>query len=168
MPAASRPASIGSRLRITRSGGSLRMHNRIAVDAVTGSSPRTLRAAGMTAADGIGANRMIKKPMTAFQNPITIQGNVTANSASNVRSSDAEAAGRQRQRGERQRPGHGSCNQDDKQHAPAHMALPAATAAKACVDEFSHTATTSCLSTGRELWRWYHREPSQSPNPGIK
>ena len=47
------PASIGSRLRITRSGNSLRMQRRSAVEAVTGSSPLMLAAAGLTARERI-------------------------------------------------------------------------------------------------------------------
>ena len=54
--------------------------DRIAVDAVTGSSPRINPAAGITAATGSAEKRMMTNPITAFQNPATIQGKVTANS----------------------------------------------------------------------------------------
>ena len=87
------------------------MHNRIAVDAVIGSSPRMRAAVGITAAAGSAEKRMIRNPITAFQKPTTIQGSVTANSASSVTSIKAEAARRQRQRGERQQPGHGGGKQ---------------------------------------------------------
>ena len=73
----------------------------------------------MTAAVGSAEKRMIRNPITAFQNPATIQGSVTANSASSMTSINAEAARRQRQRGKRQRSGHGGGKQDSKQHAPA-------------------------------------------------
>src|ERR1700690_2775616 len=56
------------------------MHMRIAVDAVTGSSPRMLAARGFTAAAGSRQKRMIKNPIVAFQNPRTDQGKVTVNS----------------------------------------------------------------------------------------
>src|SRR5450631_3798046 len=56
------------------------MHIRIAVDAVSGSSPRMLAARGFTAAAGSRQKRMIKNPMVAFQNPRTDQGKVTVNS----------------------------------------------------------------------------------------
>ena len=62
------------------------MHNRTAVDAVTGSSPRMRAATGMIAAIGSAAKRMIRNPITAFQNPATIQGRVTANSTSSAMS----------------------------------------------------------------------------------
>ena len=39
---------------------------------------------------------MMKKPMVAFQKPITDQGSVTANSTTRMKSTTAEAAGRQR------------------------------------------------------------------------
>ena len=64
-----------------RSGNSLRMHSRIAVDAVIGSSPRIPAAAGSTATTGSAAKRMMRNPITAFQNPTTIHGRTTANSA---------------------------------------------------------------------------------------
>src|SRR5262249_55982672 len=73
-------------MRPTRSGGSLRMHSSTAVDAVIGSSPRTRPATGMTAATGSRAKRMISRPMVAFQNPITYQGSVTANSTTKTTS----------------------------------------------------------------------------------
>ncbi len=76
-----RPFIIGSRLRITRSGSSLRMHTRTAVDAVIASFPRMPAAIGITAAIGSGAKRMMKNPIVAFQKPATIHGSVTANSA---------------------------------------------------------------------------------------
>ena len=69
-----------------RSGGSLRTQSRIAVDAVTGSSSRISPAAGSTAATGSAEKRMMMKPITAFQNPATIQGNVIANRTSAARS----------------------------------------------------------------------------------
>ena len=85
-----------------RIGSSLRTHSRIAVDAVTGSSPRITPAAGITAATGSAEKRMMTKPITAFQKPATIQGKVTANSTSSVASDqDSKSARRQRQRGER-------------------------------------------------------------------
>src|SRR5215813_6007150 len=73
-------------MRTTRSGGSLRMHSRSAVDAVIGSSPRTRPATGITAATGSRAKRMISRPMVAFQKPITYQGKVTAKSTTKTRS----------------------------------------------------------------------------------
>src|SRR5262249_8319763 len=78
---------MGSNNRATRSGGSLRMQSRIAVDATIGSSPRTRQATGVTAATGSAAERMITKPIAAFQKPITYQGSVTANSTIKTRSS---------------------------------------------------------------------------------
>jgi hypothetical protein len=56
------------------------MHIRIAVDAITGSSPRMLAARGFTAAAGSRQKRMIKNPIVAFQNPTTDQGRVTVKS----------------------------------------------------------------------------------------
>ena len=50
------PASIGSRLRITRSGNSLRMQRRSAVEAVTGSSPSDPRRRRID-----GAKRIARK-----------------------------------------------------------------------------------------------------------
>src|SRR5262249_19990273 len=63
------------------------MQTRIAVEALIASSPRTRAAAGNTRATGSRANRMIRSPITAFQKPTTVQGSVTANSASNTQSS---------------------------------------------------------------------------------
>ena len=65
-----------------RSGSSLRTQSRIAVDAVTGSSPRIRPTAGITAAIGSAEKRMMTKPITALQKPATIQGSVTANRTS--------------------------------------------------------------------------------------
>ena len=79
-------------------GSSLRTHNRIAVDAVTGSSPLTRAVDGITAMAGSAAKRMMMKPITAFQNPATIQGKVTANSTSAEICEDAESAWCQRKR----------------------------------------------------------------------
>src|SRR2546423_4670488 len=62
------------------------MHNRIAVEAVTGSSPRIRAATGNTAVTASAEKRMIRNPITAFQNPATIHGSVRAKSASNVMS----------------------------------------------------------------------------------
>jgi hypothetical protein len=62
-------------------------------DDATGSSPRTPAAAGVTAATGSRARRMIRKPMVAFQKPMTYQGNVTANSTTNARSSAPKPPG---------------------------------------------------------------------------
>ena len=56
------------------------MHIRIAVDAVTGSSPRMLAASGFTAVAGSRQKRMIRNPITAFQNPTTDHGKVTVKS----------------------------------------------------------------------------------------
>ena len=83
MPASTRPCIKGSRLRVTGSGLSLRMHIRIAVDAVIGSSPRMLAASGFTVTAGSRAKRMIRKPMKAFQKPITDQGRVMVNNRRN-------------------------------------------------------------------------------------
>ncbi len=80
------PESIGSRLRMTRSDNSLRMQRRSAVEAMTGSSPLIRAAAGLTAASGSRAKRMIIKPMTAFQKPITVQGSVTVKNKRKSRS----------------------------------------------------------------------------------
>ena len=71
---------------MTRSGGSLRMQTRIAVEAVIGSSPRTRPATGVTAATGSRAKRMINRPMVAFQKLITVQGSVIANSTTSAQS----------------------------------------------------------------------------------
>ena len=106
---------IGSRWRMTRSGGSLRMQTRIAVEAVIGSSPRDAAAAGVTAATGSRANRMIRKPMVAFQKPITIQGSVTANSTTRTKIDDAEAAGRQRDHEEPDQSRHRQADQREEQ-----------------------------------------------------
>src|SRR6516162_10313288 len=80
-------------MRTTRSGGSLRMHSSTAVDAVIGSSPRTRSATGMTATTGSRAKRMIRKPMAAFQKPITYQGKVTAKSTTKTRSTALKPPG---------------------------------------------------------------------------
>src|SRR2546430_2246266 len=72
-------------MRTVRSGGSLRTHSRTAVDAVIGSSARMRPATGRTAATGSRAKRMIRRPMVAFQKPITYQGSVTANSTTRMR-----------------------------------------------------------------------------------
>ena len=71
---------------MTCSGGSLRMQARMAVEARIGSSPVMRAAAGVTAATGSGANRMIARPTVAFQKPITDQGKVTANSTTSRKS----------------------------------------------------------------------------------
>ena len=104
-PEAAIPSIIGSMLRMTRSASSLRTHHRIAVLAVIGSSPVTRAATGVTAATG-SAERMMKRPMVAFQKPITDQGSVTANSTTRMKSSDAEAAGRQREGQQPDQPHH--------------------------------------------------------------
>src|SRR5215469_6225557 len=72
---------MGRSQRMTRAGGSLRMQARIATLAMIGSSPRTAPAIGVTATTGSRANRMIKRPIVAFQKLITVQGSVTAKSA---------------------------------------------------------------------------------------
>ncbi len=64
---------------MTRAGGSLRMQTRIAVEATIGSSPRTRVTAGVTVAIGSRQNRMMMRPMVAFQKPMTVHGSVTAN-----------------------------------------------------------------------------------------
>jgi hypothetical protein len=46
------------------------------------SSPQTCALAGNIAAVGPTANRMMRKPITAFQNPTTIHGKVMANGMS--------------------------------------------------------------------------------------
>ena len=69
-----------------RSGSSLRTQSRIAVDAVTGWSSPISPAAGSTAATGSAEKRMMMKPITALQNPATIQGKVIANRTSAARS----------------------------------------------------------------------------------
>ena len=61
---------------MTRSGGSLRTKIVIAVEAAMGSSPRRRATDGSTVATGSRANRMMTKPIAAFQNPITDQGMV--------------------------------------------------------------------------------------------
>ena len=76
-PARSISRIMASRLRITRSGGSLRTKIVIAVEAVICSSPRRCATDGSTVATGSRANRMMKKPMAAFQKPITDQGMVS-------------------------------------------------------------------------------------------
>ena len=53
---ATSPSIIGSMLRMTRSVSSLRMHTRIAVDAMIGSSPVTRAETGVTAATGSRAS----------------------------------------------------------------------------------------------------------------
>ncbi len=67
-----------------RSGTSLRMQTRIAVEAKMGSSPRIVVTWGMTADAASAENRMTRKPITAFQNPATIQGKVMEKSASST------------------------------------------------------------------------------------
>ena len=62
------------------------MHTRIAVEAVIGSSPRTRAAAGVTKATGSRAKRMMRRPMVAFQKPMTDHGSVTANRTTRTRS----------------------------------------------------------------------------------
>ena len=47
-------------------------------------------AAGVTAATGSRAKRMITSPMVAFQKPMTDQGSVTANSATSEEIGRAE------------------------------------------------------------------------------
>ena len=84
-PEAAIPSIIGSMLRMTRSVSSLRTHQRIAVFAVIGSSPRTRAETGVTAATG-SAERMMKSPMVAFQKPITDQGSVMTNSTTRMKS----------------------------------------------------------------------------------
>ena len=110
------PPSSARAWRTTRSGGSLRMHSRIAVEAVIGSSPRTRPAAGVTAATGSRAKRMIRRPMVAFQKPITYQGSVTANSATRTAIERSEAAGRERDDGEPDQAGDGQSDAEEKQH----------------------------------------------------
>src|SRR5215218_8553387 len=72
------------------------------VEAAIGSSPRMRAATGHTRAVGLRAKRMMRKPIDAFQKPITDHGKVTAKSASRVRSkasrppTDRAAANRQR------------------------------------------------------------------------
>ena len=65
----------------------MRTNIAIAVEAVIGSSARTRAAIGSTVATGSRANRMMKKPMVAFQNPITDQGMVTPKNSSSSASS---------------------------------------------------------------------------------
>src|SRR6266576_3008353 len=60
-----------------RSGGSLRMQRRIAVEAATGS----------------GEKRMSRKPIMAFQNPITTHGSVTANITTRMKSTTLNPPG---------------------------------------------------------------------------
>ena len=84
-PDAAIPSIIGSMLRMTRSVSSLRTHHRIAVFAVIGSLPVTRAETGVTAATGF-FERMMKRPIVAFQKPITDHGSVTANSTARVRS----------------------------------------------------------------------------------
>ncbi len=79
-----------------RSGFSLRMHRRIAVEAVIGFVAAQMRRGRQHRRDRIAANRMTSKPITAFQNPITDQGRVTAEQRDQHDIDDAEAAGRER------------------------------------------------------------------------
>ena len=67
-----------------RSGNSLRMQSRIAVEAVIGSSPRSWPVIGTTAAIGSSEKRMIRNPIIAFQNPATIHGKVIAKNTSST------------------------------------------------------------------------------------
>ena len=83
--AATIPSIIGSILRITRSVSSLRTHQRIAVFVVIGSSPATRAETGVTAATGL-AERMMNRPIVAFQKPMTDHGRVTANSTTRTKS----------------------------------------------------------------------------------
>ena len=99
------------------------MHNRIAIDAVTGSSPR-MRAAGMIAATGSAEKRMMRNPMTAFQKPAAIQGNVTANSASSATSIRPKPPGARAVAASTRLPAMVSGQQDSKQHPPAEKIVP--------------------------------------------
>src|SRR5262245_5583779 len=58
------------------------MHSSTAVEALIGSLPDMRAAPGNTAATGSRAQRMMRKPRTAFQNPRTVHGKMTVRSAS--------------------------------------------------------------------------------------
>ena len=91
--ACGRPSSIGARRRATRSGGSLRMQTRIAVDVVIGSSPRTRPATGVTAATGSRANRMIRRPMVGVPEADHVPGQRDREEQDQNEIDRAEAAG---------------------------------------------------------------------------
>ena len=75
-----------ARLRTTRSGRSLRTHVTIAVDATIVGNGSVRAACGITTALGSRANRIMQKPMAAFQKPTASHGVVMPNSTSSRRS----------------------------------------------------------------------------------
>ena len=76
-------------------------------------------AIGITAAVGSAEKRMIRNPITAFQNPATIQGSVIANSTSSMTSIKPRPPGDSASAASASRSGHGGGKQRSKQHAPA-------------------------------------------------
>src|SRR5262245_42650727 len=74
-------------MRAAASVGSLRMHRRIAGEAVIGPSPATRQAADNTATTGSAANATVTSPMVALQKPITYQDSVNAKRATKTMSS---------------------------------------------------------------------------------
>ena len=113
---------------MTRSGGSLRTNMQIAVDAVIGSSPRMRATAGTTVAIGSRANRMMQKPITAFQKPMQVHGRVRPKHKSSRASSTPkppadEGVGRKRQRAD-----DGGDDEEGKKR-PSSGQFPAGTAA---------------------------------------
>ena len=76
------PCSIHSRLRRSRRVSSLRTQISSAVVVSMGVSSATLHRSGATALAGSRLKVITARPITAFQNPIVVQGSVKAKSAS--------------------------------------------------------------------------------------
>ena len=135
---------------MTRSGGSLRMHNRM----------RGRRRDRFVAADARrrrhrprrsdrAAKRMIRKPMTAFQKPITVQGSVSANStSSDERRATPKPPGESASAASASEPDHGGDDQRTTNSAPPvrTVSWPARAACLTCGGERSDTRNTSSIS----------------------
>ena len=135
-----------------RIGCSLRTHRRIAVDAVTGSLPWINPAAGITAATASGEKRMMTKPITALQNPATIQGKVTANKRSAARSRIPNPPG---------------ANASAASHSDPAMVTENRTAKVARLANMLFSAASACIiaggcARGKRLWLLIRRRAVQT------
>ena len=83
------------------------MHNKIAVDAVIGSSSRISAGDRKQRRDRVRRKAHDRKADVAFQKPMTVHGSVSANSATQDTIGDAEAAGGEGEAGEAKHGRHG-------------------------------------------------------------
>ena len=176
-PVATSPSSIGSRLRTTRSGGFVadadQDRGRGGDRLVAAHAP----AAGVTAATGSRAKRMIRKPIVAFQKPIT-----------DPRQRHREQHQQQRYRRRRSRrptarrasepeqPGHGQPDQREEQQ-PAGRSSAAASAVAAvgsgrrssmrdavyCLRGYEDIARAAADSPIRDATAWRDQPDDEAP-----